>query len=278
MFAKLFSRRTSGRSATQTVTTKPEVITLEEVSTRFARQVKARDRGLLDQELAELRAHERQLLPIEADARKLVLSRIEEVEDELAALDGELDCRYRRLEMRYLRKCKIWGEEKLPAFGVYDAFDAEAECVIDVAGRWLQKTPAHPTRFVLRCRHLIMRKFANLSQLISGAIGTMRISTGDLVEEWGEFEDDSHMPSARICSRFAGVIPPEVRERIKEATPHFDQILIVAEVESWNSGITRTGDPLVVGRKGGLFWLLDYFETTGLEEWARREFSSDPRE
>src|SRR5262249_28370215 len=155
----------------------------------------------------------------------------------------------------------------LPAFGVYDAADSDAECVVEVAGAWVQKSPRHPTHFVLRCSHPIMKRFANLYTLASEAVGSVaKCSVGTCFEGWEEFDDKVTTSSIRICSRLGGFIPAQVREGIKGLSPQFDQILIVAEVDSWDSGTTLMGSCLIVGRKRQLFWLLAHFDTLAPKE------------
>ncbi len=81
---------------------------------------------------------------------------------------------------------------------------------------------------------------------------------------------------AFIEAQYTGVIPDSVRAKITQAKEVFGEgIYILSEVEEWRvgRGVRATVDPLVLGFKGGVLYLIDQYDTTPLEEFARREFS-----
>jgi hypothetical protein len=75
---------------------------------------------------------------------------------------------------------------------------------------------------------------------------------------------------------YRGVIPDEVKGKIKQARRIFKQVFIVAEPEKWSlEKVTYPpGDPLVVGWDGKLLWLVDSFDTTPLEEYVKLEYAT----
>lgn len=80
-------------------------------------------------------------------------------------------------------------------------------------------------------------------------------------------------------ARFAGTIPMPVRDRIRQFSHEFREILIVAEAQ-WQQvdsvkaiKMPAACDPLVVGWDGDFFWLIDRFDTSTLEQLASDEFA-----
>ncbi len=91
------------------------------------------------------------------------------------------------------------------------------------------------------------------------------------------------LASATISVRFAGVIPPATREKIRKSLPVFDQVFILAEAPDWKATQRRRrvkpvpmpiGDPLVVGYKAGQLFLIDTFDTTPVENYIAQEFTT----
>ncbi len=95
----------------------------------------------------------------------------------------------------------------------------------------------------------------------------------------------------RIGSRFAGVIPPNVRQEIALAQDvGLKDICIVAEVPEWSFSQqishdptshvvvkpSRRGDPLVLAHDGSSFWLISVFDTTSIEQLVADEFATKP--
>lgn len=82
------------------------------------------------------------------------------------------------------------------------------------------------------------------------------------------------LQSIHLTVTFTGVLPPEVRATVIAAKRHFNQILVLAEVERWQIEerelpAIRT-DPLVVGFDGQDFWLIAAFDLTPVEEAIRQ--------
>jgi len=79
-----------------------------------------------------------------------------------------------------------------------------------------------------------------------------------------------------ITARFSGMLPDQARTTLVIAKVFFDPICILAEVQGWDlkhevSPLRK--DPLIVGFVDGLPYLLDAFDTTTLEEYAKAEFT-----
>ncbi len=78
-----------------------------------------------------------------------------------------------------------------------------------------------------------------------------------------------------LTSEFHGLTPERVKEKVKKSLEHFDEnkIFMVTETkpEHWN--IQRiSSDPLVIGLIGDNCHLIDYFNTTPLEDLVRNNF------
>jgi hypothetical protein len=92
----------------------------------------------------------------------------------------------------------------------------------------------------------------------------------------------------RIRSTFDGVIPMEVRPKIKEAIDLFElrsnggqvcnRVSLMAEVEHWSVSraekprLRQNWDPLVVGWDGLDLWLVTAFDVAKLESYVVKEF------
>ena len=77
-----------------------------------------------------------------------------------------------------------------------------------------------------------------------------------------------------FTSQFYGFIPNDVREVIKKAKDYFDEVYIVTEAEHKIELTTPnpTGDPLVIGILNKKAFLLDEFNCTPLENYAKNFF------
>lgn len=79
-------------------------------------------------------------------------------------------------------------------------------------------------------------------------------------------------------NHFNGLIPIKTKEKVEEAKQIFreDQIYIISEVQpnEWTEEVIELPgiDPLVVGISSNKTLLIDYFDTTPLEDIVRREF------
>lgn len=77
-------------------------------------------------------------------------------------------------------------------------------------------------------------------------------------------------------SRFCGILPNMAKDKIKEATRLFkDQIYIVAEAQNWQGESVVTHDPLIIGVRDNTSFLVSEFNCTPIEDYVRREFSTD---
>jgi len=80
-----------------------------------------------------------------------------------------------------------------------------------------------------------------------------------------------------LTAKYGGVMPESVRENVHKwsnvphGQPRFDEILIVAEApeESWQVKEIPRADPLVIGIAHKLLWLVDVFDLTPIEKFAR---------
>mgnify|MGYP001613508887 CR=1 FL=1 len=83
-------------------------------------------------------------------------------------------------------------------------------------------------------------------------------------------------PKRALSCTFTGLIPVEVREKIRLAESRGLDVCVLAEVDEWTEEVARLPlDPLVVGWKHGALYLIDRFDTTTVEELVAREFTTD---
>lgn len=84
-----------------------------------------------------------------------------------------------------------------------------------------------------------------------------------------------------LSSLFYGFIPETTKQEIKEAREIFDHSLfLVAETKPEDWAVKSLPpprlieDPLILGVIGGKCYLVDHFDTSPVEDYARKEFSS----
>lgn len=92
-------------------------------------------------------------------------------------------------------------------------------------------------------------------------------------------ESDVHEANWKITAPFKGLIPEPQRKLINKEKNHFDGIYIIAEAPEWNEQGHLTyfppnPDPLIVGVKWKQTFLLDTFDTTTIEAYVSKEFTS----
>ena len=79
-----------------------------------------------------------------------------------------------------------------------------------------------------------------------------------------------------FSSRFNGIFPEEIKEKINETERIFNkELYLIAETkpEEWNVQVIKS-DPLLTGVYDGKCFLVDHFNTTSIENYVRREFTS----
>jgi hypothetical protein len=80
-----------------------------------------------------------------------------------------------------------------------------------------------------------------------------------------------------IYSHFSGFIPQEIKDELKKHKKIFGkEIFLIAEAE-WQvePRPVPIGDPLIIGHKHGHYFLLDSFDCTPMEEYAKAEFTTE---
>lgn len=194
------------------------------------------------------------LLPFEADLAPRLASEIARLEAEQRAAKLQLDAKFARIDMGFMKK-KGWN--LYPAFALFDV-TLPPICLVRLRHHWILATDHTREAQVVYCNPMpnLMWEYADLESFKARVL-----STRDSIELWTELQ---------------GVVPADVRHLIKQNMGSFDQIAIAAEVAKWNERI-GPGDPLVLGRLGPLWWLIAKFDTTPLEEYVAKEFSTGPR-
>jgi hypothetical protein len=86
--------------------------------------------------------------------------------------------------------------------------------------------------------------------------------------------------SRSFTHTFSGLVPDNVRELIKNEKCNFDSIILVEESYNWKIDDSieihkkPNPDPLIVGMKGNIYFLLTKFDVTPLENLIATEFSA----
>lgn len=83
----------------------------------------------------------------------------------------------------------------------------------------------------------------------------------------------------KFCTKFAGVLSDDVRQKLAEVRSQFDFIVIVQEVnpKDWATRKVpkpRAADPLAMGFKRGIAYLICRFDTTPGENYTASEFGT----
>ncbi len=88
--------------------------------------------------------------------------------------------------------------------------------------------------------------------------------------------EQSKIKLTHYTSSFHGILPEDTKEKIEQAKPVLTDISIVAEAHDW--AVTEeviTIDPLVIGRVGKRWFLIDHFDTTGAEDYIVAKYEID---
>jgi len=243
---------------------------LDTVVQQYAREVKPRDACDIDQEIEALSRKAEQLLGIEQDLRRELWAKENALREEKRAC--VLDLKYKRLDPTFLKMTlKSRKREKvgpLPAFAVFSTRSAECKISVEVA-EFSRQTKVSLENLTPQS----MIDYCDLSAL-------ERVAAELCEKERSRFRRYSGASvKVSISTKFTGAIPDEVREKIRaaESSGEFDEVMLIAEVPEWKIDQTVVlvpkGDPLVVGKKGELLWLIDAFDTTPIEEYVAKEFT-----
>lgn len=233
---------------------------LEAVINKYSRRIAARDASVIDQEIDTLTTKRAQLLGIERDLSNELYRKIRLLEDEKCY--NAADHKYPRLDPSFLKMTKDStgaGIGPLPLFAVFslDRPDCTIRAEYDL---WFRITYTSQ----------IMEKHCNFS--------AFKHLLEDLKAK-NERNFAHRIHTVTLSTQFTGAIPDHVRSNIRQVQEagEFDEIVLIAEVPEWKLDKTVVlipkGDPLVVGRKAGLFWLIDSFDTTPIEQYVTQEFS-----
>lgn len=260
---------------------------LESAQTCFPADKRLERIELRKNQLEQARKELASVLPVEGIAgREVIQQRIELLERTIE--DPTFEERYQCLSMEVLRWRDKQGFPRLAPFSLTDpvfSLEAEFEGYSDERN-W---------------------KFGGSVAKLPGPMMNIYV---DILEQFCEemlkikSQEDMMVWRNSITSRFSGVIPQWVREKIHQATADFavstqrveiknpdapwpfkrkvtkinvaTNIFLIAEVDKWVVGkeVVLRQDPLVVGYKAGCLWLICSFDETPLEKYVRMEFTS----
>lgn len=121
------------------------------------------------------------------------------------------------------------------------------------------------------CLHLIT-EMLDAKQFVLGCFSSWMLCKS--------IEKTMYVNKIRFTTSFVGIVPDKTKEAIQLAQPDFGgNILLIKEnaPEDWRMDVEYqpTIDPLIVGVKAGIAYLIDIFDTTPLEEYIARTASKD---
>lgn len=190
--------------------------------------------------------------------------------------NGEFGMQIGTYLYRILKKEGI--QIQVPKFGIYSLKDNEMKINFgfssnflgDYCLSYLVEKPNIPVK--------LQNKFAESSGLFK--------NLGKLFSEWNVERKVGkkwkRIGKLTLSSKLNALIPSEVKENIAKAKEVFDnQIWFIAETkpEEWALGEYKpepkiVEDPLVIGHLSGDFYYIDKFNTTPMEDYVNREFTS----
>ncbi len=170
-----------------------------------------------------------------------------------------IDAKFPRIDMTFLsQKRAIAGKPfKMPKFALFSIDNPK--CTISACSTYYREESNKPTT-----TPQVFASFADLGVLMEYA-KSRRTYSG-----WNSYE-------VKAEATFKGAIPATVRETLVEARKTFQQVYLVNEpewmVEEVAIPFAPPVDPLVIGFRDGIYWLIASFDTTPAEEYIRREFT-----
>lgn len=224
------------------------------------------------------------------------------------------DDRFPRIDMEIVRNSvkKIDGVV-VPAFATYDVFSEDNTCrrrfKIDSAGyensseldlllvphspimmkfyshlwkNWTSSEAAPFISFGLMFSVGFLSLLSNLIVLKSilipiGVIGVLMTIYGIFIVRRAS---NSLRISRSFTHTFSGLVPDNVRDLIMSEKRNFDSITLIEESYNWNINDSikiqkkPNPDPLIVGRKNNIHYLLTKFDVTPLENLIATEFTA----
>ncbi len=190
------------------------------------------------------------------------------IRSEIAILTAELalatyDLNYKRIDMAFLsmRKTSKRLGQPVPMFSVFCPFKHDSSrCTLWASARVFHRESGTSIPYQLAHYFHLPAMEAHARKIIGWKI-------------WQQV-------TVSLTARFTGVIPAEIKAKMDKSQKIFDEIVIVTEAPDWEM-TTRCEviplvkrDPLVIGRKGDHFWLIDIFDVTPMEEYVSKEFTN----
>lgn len=153
-------------------------------------------------------------------------------------------------------------KENYPCFAVFTTHHPICE-IAGESSRWGTK---YGTNFKSKCIRLCYLNFFKF--FMNKAL--------EKVAYLGEY-DGIEM---RLTSKFNGILPKHAREDIAKNEKKFDEIVIIAEADNWTFksekiNLAPNPDPLIVGIKDDLAYLISTFDISKLEDYVKREFTDE---
>jgi hypothetical protein len=237
---------------------------LQEVVTQYCHQYQAP--ANLDQRIRRLEEELAATLTLEFEHQEAVAVQLTQLRaDRFVA---KIDSHFKRINMGFMSQIRWQGEYQVPVFA---AFELKA-----IPAIFLKIMPKFLLEKMSECR---------IWATSSGGFQTHPVFLEDLLSD-GVEKVMSSVKSRGSSSKhvvanfkvaFSGQIPKETREKINQARKMGLEVFIVSEAQQWSISEKRIPipeDPLVIGYKANVYWLIDKFDLTPTERWVAEEFTS----
>jgi len=215
-------------------------------------------------DLESLKRLRRDMLPVEAAAEEQVAA---------AIADFQLAQQFNPIDMSFLKMRRgPW-----PTFAVYNIF-----------GRGSYENPQGVCRFRVEFRDRGSSSHTTsppsvLDEYFKDVVKRLELRAKRLRRRTGWTPFVQVRATTQIYRRFSGVIPHEVRQKIRTHKDKFDSVVLIEEADKWTyhediekrriPPPPRVIDPLVIGLSGNRGYLIDAFNIQPIEEAVAREFT-----
>lgn len=244
---------------------------MQRVRSKFVKKHEPRDTQEIDVEIAHLVKLCACLLPVEEISRRAFERVIAELEVEKAV--AVLDKKYARIDLSFLNLTN-WSpvlQCETPVFAVFTP--GKPDCVFAATCHAISELEQRPG-----CTPGVMDNVTRISTDFTGThpslltnyaplrklalVAEKRLKEARLSGYHG-FRDLSAVKACAVLSAsFDGLVPDCLRELIRPATNVFEEVYLIGPAPVWklDTPVTTSAqqwiDPIVVGRKGTLFWYL----------------------
>ena len=183
---------------------------------------------------------------------------------------------------------KMQNEDGWPRFAVFSI--TQPECRLEFKARNTETIRTMKAVYTPCYRNLSFlpknphsRVYTHFYKWFEGFFDRLEVSVKADLKPYMRFWKPAMESTAFISQSFAGLLPTEVRGKIRQAVANWkfdlNYIFLICEAQKWVEGkeiheVPKPADPLVVGwhPEAKHFFLLADFDIVPIEEYVKREF------